>query len=56
MVKLDLSIKEVVGLADINSISKEKYKDLLNQFEKEDLVTHLLNEYEEGSDDKDLDI
>lgn len=42
MVTVDLDIKQVVGLADSNSLTKDQLKDYLDKFKKEDFIAYLV--------------
>lgn len=47
MVKLDLGVKEILGLADIGSVSKKDLEKHLYEFDQKDLVEYLLSQSDE---------
>ena len=49
MVQVDLNVKDVVSLSvDMN---KERYKTLLEKFEKKDFISYFLDEHEQAAAD-----
>ena len=59
MVKIDLGIKELIGLAELNSISKNKLKDYLDEFNKDVIINYLASsvfDSEEKEDDTSEDL
>lgn len=43
MVNVEISLKEVIGLAEINSLTKEKFKELLDKFSRSDFINYILD-------------
>ena len=50
MVNLDLGIAELIGLKEIGKIKKDKLKEHLNEFSKEDIIDYLVIENEDSED------
>lgn len=52
MVKLDLNLKQTIGLAEIGATSKEDLKKQLEDFNKEDFINYVLNELQTQEDEE----
>ena len=55
MVKLDLEVNEIVGLAELRRIDETKLKKFLKAASKEDLENHIVTAVFEKSDDPEED-
>lgn len=57
MVKVDIGIKEIIGLVDGGFLEEDKFKKYLESFEKKDFIEYFISEYgktsNSGEDDED---
>lgn len=50
MVKTDISLKDIKELYESGLRTKEKFKELLNNFSKEDFINYMVEEDEEENE------